>query len=229
MKTVIGYIRVSSEQQADSGLGLAAQRERIAAYCQAKGWQLGEVYEDAGVSAAKPLSTRPAGSRLLADLKKGKAVIIIAKLDRAFRSVADATNTIAGLDKRGVAIVSLAEGFDTTDSNPFARAMLQMVSIFAELERNLIRQRTKDALSVKRSRGERISRHAPYGWDFGTDGRLVENPGEQQGIAFARQLRQTQGCTLRQIAEELDTAGVKAKHGGQWSAMSVRSILARGV
>jgi len=227
MKTAVAYVRVSSDEQADSGLGLEAQRERIAAYCRMKGWNVAAIYEDAGVSASKPLSDRPAGSRLLADLKKAKAVIIVAKLDRAFRSVADATSTIMKLDKKGVSIVSLAEGFDTTDSNPFARAMLQMVAIFAELERNLIRQRTKDALGVKRKRGERISRHAPFGWDFSNEGRLVENKAEQETIAFAKTLRQGQGFSLREIASELDTQGVRSKHGRNWSAMSVKSILDR--
>src|SRR5262245_52064589 len=90
MQDAIGYIRVSSEEQADSGLGLAAQRQRIAAYCTMKGLHLAEVFEDPGISAGKPLAGRPAGSRLLAAAKKGKAVVVVAKLDRLFRSVADA-------------------------------------------------------------------------------------------------------------------------------------------
>jgi len=95
MNDAISYIRVSSEEQADSGLGLEAQRQRIAAYCTMKGLHLAEVFEDAGVSAGKPLASRPAGCQLLAAAKKGKAVVVAAKLDRLFRSVADAANVIA--------------------------------------------------------------------------------------------------------------------------------------
>jgi hypothetical protein len=88
MKDAISYIRVSSEEQADSGLGLEAQRQRITAYCTMKGLHLAETFEDPGVSAGKPLASRPAGSKLLAAAKKSKAVVVAAKLDRLFRSVA---------------------------------------------------------------------------------------------------------------------------------------------
>jgi site-specific DNA recombinase len=98
MKDAICYIRVSSEEQADSGLGLEAQRRCIDAYCQMKGLHLVEVFEDSGVSGGKPLVSRPAGSKLLAAAKKGKALVIVSKLDRLFRSVADAATVIADFD-----------------------------------------------------------------------------------------------------------------------------------
>src|SRR5215510_11785058 len=107
MKDAISYIRVSSEEQADSGLGLEAQRQRIAAYCAIKGLQLAEVFEDPGISAGKRLASRPAGSRLLAAAKKGKAVVVVAKLDRLFRSVADAANVIDDFDKKGIQLVAI--------------------------------------------------------------------------------------------------------------------------
>ena len=73
MKDAICYIRVSSEEQADSGLGLEAQRRCIDAYCRMKGLHLAEVFEDPGISGGKPLASRPAGGKLLAAAKKGKA------------------------------------------------------------------------------------------------------------------------------------------------------------
>ena len=168
MKDAISYIRVSSEEQADSGLGLEAQRQRIAAYCTMKGLHLAEEFEDPGISAGKPLASRPAGSKLLAAAKKSKAVVVVAKLDRLFRSVADAANVIDDFDKRGIQLVAIAESFDMT--SPYGRAMAQMASVFAELERAMIRERTRSAMSVKRSRGQRINGHAPCGWDFGRNG-----------------------------------------------------------
>jgi DNA invertase Pin-like site-specific DNA recombinase len=111
----------------------------------------------------KPLASRPAGRQLLAAAKRGQAVIVVAKLDRLFRSVADAATVIADFDKKGIELVAMAEGFDLTSF--YGRAMAQMASVFAELERAMIRDRTRSALRVKRSRGERISGHAPYGWD----------------------------------------------------------------
>ena len=187
MKDAISYIRVSSDEQADSGLCLEAQQQRIAAYCALKELHLAEEFEDPAVSGGKPLASRPAGSQLLAAAHKSKALVIVAKLDRLFRSVADAASVIADFDKRGIRLVALAEGFDLR--NPCGRAMAQMASVFAELERALIQERTRSAMEGKRSRGERISGHAPYGWDFGSGGLRIENCREQRIIAQMRQLR----------------------------------------
>jgi DNA invertase Pin-like site-specific DNA recombinase len=85
MEDALGYIRVSSEEQADSGLGLEARRQRIAAYCQMNGLRLAKVFEDPGVSGGKPLACRPAGRQLLAAAKKRRSIVIVAKLDRLCR------------------------------------------------------------------------------------------------------------------------------------------------
>ena len=107
MSDALGYVRVSSEEQADSGLGLEAQRQRIAAYCAMKGLHLVEVFEDPGISGGKPLASRPAGSQLLAAANKTKAFVIVAKLDRLFRSVADAANVIADIEKKGIRLIAM--------------------------------------------------------------------------------------------------------------------------
>src|SRR5437868_12552472 len=85
MKKALGYVRVSSEEQADHGLGLEAQRQRIKAYCEMKGLDLVTIYEDPAVSGGKPLGTRPSGARLLAEARRTKPVVVVAKLDRLFR------------------------------------------------------------------------------------------------------------------------------------------------
>src|SRR5262249_38605993 len=140
----------------------------------------------------------------------GKAVVVVAKLDRLFRSVADAANVIDDFDKKGIRLVAIAESFDMT--SPYGRAMAQMASVFAELERAMIRERTRSAMSVKRSRGERISGHAPYGWDFGLGGRLVENAREQKIIDRMKRL-QAEGLSYRGIAVRLDNGGHSAEAG----------------
>jgi DNA invertase Pin-like site-specific DNA recombinase len=224
MREAIAYVRVSSEEQADSGLGLEAQRQRVAAYCQMKDLHLSEVFEDPGISGGKPLASRPAGSKLLAAAKRDKSVVVVAKLDRLFRSVADAANVIADFNKKGIELVAIAEGFDTT--NPYGRAMAQMASVFAELERAMIRERTRSAMNVKRSRGERISGHAPFGWDFGFGGQLVENACEQKIIARIRQLH-ADGLSYRGIARHLDCEGILPKRGSRWIHTTVKSILLR--
>jgi DNA invertase Pin-like site-specific DNA recombinase len=101
-----------------------------------------------------------------------------------------------------------------------------MASVFAELERAMIRERTRSAMDVKRSRGERISGHAPFGWDFGESGRLVANDREQSIIIIMRQLR-AGGMSFRGIARRLDREGILPKRGRQWDHTTVKSILKR--
>jgi DNA invertase Pin-like site-specific DNA recombinase len=147
---------------------------------------------------------------------------MVAKLDRLLRSVADAATVIAEFDKKGIQLVALAEGFDTT--NPYGRAMAQMASVFAEQERPMIRERTRSALSVKRSRGQRISGHAPFGCEFGAGGRLIGNLREQKIIACVRQLR-SEGRSYRGIARRLHSEDVLPKRGRRWVRTTVKNIL----
>jgi site-specific DNA recombinase len=139
MKNALGYIRVSSEEQADRGLGLEAQRQRIRAYCEMKGLHLATIFEDPAVSGGKPMGSRPAGGRLLAEARRTKPVVVVAKLDRLFRSVADVAQTITSFDRYDSEFVAISEGFDMT--KPFGRAMAQMASVFAELEQAMIGER----------------------------------------------------------------------------------------
>jgi site-specific DNA recombinase len=224
MRTALGYVRVSPDEQAERGLGLEAQRQRIRAYCEMKGLNLSTVFEDPGLSGGKPLGSRSAGERLLADARRTKQVVVVARLDRLFRSVADAAQTICESDRYGIELVAIAEGFDMT--NPYGRAMAQMASVFAELERAMIRERTKAAMKVKRGRRERISGHAPYGWDFGPKGKLVENAKEQKICAWILQLHK-RGESLRGIAKRLNDRGIEPKGAVLWLHSSVLRIVKR--
>jgi site-specific DNA recombinase len=223
MKKALGYIRVSSEEQADHGLGLESQRQRIKAYCEMKGLELITIYEDPAVSGGKPLGTRPSGARLLAEVRRSKPVVVVAKLDRLFRSVADAAQTITSFDRYGIELVAISEGFDMT--NPYGRAMAQMASVFAELERAMIRERTRAAMKVKRGRKERISGHAPFGWDF-AGGKLIENAKEQKAVALILKLHQG-GESLRGIAQKLNDRGIEPKRARRWIHSSVLRIVQR--
>jgi site-specific DNA recombinase len=224
MRTALGYVRVSTDEQAERGLGLEAQRQRIRAYCEMKGLHLATIFEDPGLSGGKPLGSRSAGGRLLAEARRTHPVVVVARLDRLFRSVADAAQTICEFDRYGIELVAIAEGFDMT--NPYGRAMAQMASVFAELERAMIRERTKAAMKVKRGRKERISGHAPYGWDFGPKGKLVENAKEQKICAWILQLHK-RGESLRGIAKRLNDRGIEPKRATHWLHSSVLRIVKR--
>jgi DNA invertase Pin-like site-specific DNA recombinase len=224
MRNAVGYVRVSTDEQVERGLGLEAQRQRIQAYCEMKGLRLTNMFEDPGLSGGKPLGSRSAGGRLLAEARRTKPVVVVARLDRLFRSVADAAQTIADFDRYGIELVAIAEGFDMT--NPYGRAMAQMASVFAELERAMIRERTRAAMKVKRGRKERISGHAPFGWDFGPRGRLVENAQEQRTVAWIMKLHR-RGESLRGIAKRLNDRGVEPKRASRWLHSSVLRIVKR--
>jgi DNA invertase Pin-like site-specific DNA recombinase len=183
------------------------------------------VFDDPRVSGGKPLATRPAGGRLLDKARTTRpVVVVVARLDRLFRSVADAAQTIADFDKKGIKLVAVAEGFDMT--NPYGRAMAQMASVFAELERAMTRERTRAVMRVKRDRRERISGHLPFGSDLGPGGLLVDNVPEQKVIAWIRKLR-GQGKSLREIADLLNERRIRPKRAKCWLHSSVIRILSR--
>jgi site-specific DNA recombinase len=225
MQTALGYVRVSTDEQAERGLGLEAQRQTIRAYCEAKGYELLAIHQDPGVSGGKPLEKREGGAALLAAARKGKHIVVAAKLDRLFRSVVDAANILADFDKKGVLLVAIAENFDMT--SPYGRAMAQMASVFAELERAMIRERTRAALAVKRNRGERTSGFIPFGWDVSPCGRrLVENAKEQKARAWILKMHK-QGTSLRGIAKKLNDRGIKPKRSNRWIYSTIIGILKR--
>ncbi len=226
----IGYIRCSTHEQADSGLGLEAQAERIRAYATLKGLNLSEIITDAGVSGGKPLAKRKGGQRLLDALRKREAnAVLVLKLDRGFRNAGDCLNTVEAWDHAGVALHILDMGGNAIDTTSAAgRFMLVVLAGAAEMERNLTRERTKSAMAVKRANGERIG-SVPYGFDLADDGvTLIENPTEQAVIRDIKAMR-AQGRFYRQIADALTDRGIPTKTGksSRWVHQTVARILSR--
>jgi DNA invertase Pin-like site-specific DNA recombinase len=99
MRTALGHVRVSTDEQAERGLGLEAQRQRIQVYCEMKSLHLATIFEDPGPAGGKPLGSRSAGGRLLVEARRAQPVVVVARLDRLFRSVADAAQTICEFDR----------------------------------------------------------------------------------------------------------------------------------
>ena len=203
---MVAYCRVSTEEQAVSGLGLAAQQKAIRAECRRRGLPLVAFHTDAGVSG-KTL-TRPALTAALAALDAGEgSVLMVAKLDRLTRSVHDATGLMLAADKGGWGLVALDAPVDTT--TPQGAAMAQVLAVFAELERRLIGERTKAALAVKRAQGVRLGRPPTL------PSHVVER------IVAARKL----GGTWSGIARELNDDGVPTAQGGRrWYPATVRYV-----
>lgn len=205
--TVIGYVRVSTAEQADSGLGLAAQRATIEAECSRRGWTLLHVHEDAAASG-KSLAGRPALSEALEALDSGQAgALVVAKLDRLSRSVHDAAGLLERAGRRGWALVACDLGVDTT--TPAGEAMANVMATFAQLERRMIGARTRDALAVKRAQGVRLGRPATL-------------PAEVVERIVAEKVA---GAGWSAIARMLNAEGVPTAQGGrEWYPATVRYV-----
>jgi len=200
---------VSTEEQADSRAGIEAQRSAILGEAKRRGWTILSVVEDAGYSGKD--MRRPGVQEALSVLADGGAdALVVAKLDRLSRSMLDFAALMNAAQKQGWALVALDLGVDT--STPSGEMMANVLATFAQFERRLISQRTKEALAAKRAAGVRLGRPS-------TLPRQVER----------RILRERRaGRTLAEIADRLNAAGVATAQGGRrWYPATVRAVLRR--
>lgn len=219
-KAAVAYLRTSTD---DQQLGPAAQRTAIERWAAGQGVEVVAWHEDHVSGAALP-SERPALTAALADLRvKGAGLLVAAKRDRIARDPVVARLIEREAESHGSRVVSVAgEGDGDTPEAVFQRGIADLV---AELERGKIRQRTKDALQVKKSRGERVG-SIPFGCRLADDGvHLVADEAEQEAISHVRTLRAA-GMSLQAIADRLEADGIKAR-GVRWYAMTVGRILDR--
>lgn len=216
---VAGYIRVSTESQADQGVSLAAQAERLAAYCTSRDWTLTTVYRDAGVSA-KTLE-RPGLQDALTALEAGEADVLLAlKLDRLTRSVVDLYALVERCDAAGVRLAAVQDALDTGSAN--GRMVTSILATLAQWEREIIGERTSAALRHKQAQGEHVGL-VPYGFRLDTAGHLVEHP-EELGTIQAMKRWHRRGLSHRRIAGRLNADNVPSRRG-QWGGSSVRRLV----
>ncbi len=203
----VAYLRVSTDEQARSGLGVEAQRAAIAAELDRRGWTLAAEIVDDGVSGST--LDRPGIAEALAMLTDGAAdVLVVAKLDRLSRSLVDFAAVMERGRREGWSLVTLDLGVDTT--TPSGELLAGVMATFAQYERRLIAARTADALAAKRAQGARLGR--PVGLPAAV----------RERIAAAR----AGGATLRSIADALNADRVPTAQGGaRWHASTVAAVL----
>jgi DNA invertase Pin-like site-specific DNA recombinase len=203
---VIGYVRVSTDEQGAVGVGLDVQREAILAEAGRRGWTLVRFEED--VLSGKSLK-RPGLQRALDACKRGKAEgIVVSKLDRLSRSLIDFAGLLDQAKKEGWNVVALDLGVDL--STPSGEFLANVMASAAQWERRIISQRTKDALAIKRSQGVRLGRPSSTHPDT---------------ARRAKSLR-TDGKSLREVCAALTVEGVPTPRGGRvWRPSSLKSIL----
>lgn len=217
----IGYLRVSTESQADSGLGLEAQQAAISAAATRIGLPLEEVFTDT-VSGGLALEYRPGLLAALDVLGSGDA-LIVAKRDRLGRDVLHVSMIQRLVERKGARIVSP----DTPDDDsPTSILIRQILDAFSQFERQIIRQRTRAAMAVAKQQGRRVGR-VPFGMALGDDGRtLVPNLEERAVLAEIHRLR-NRGYALFSIAEELNARGWRNRQNRPWQANFIGQLLSR--
>ena len=217
----IGYVRVSTDRQAEQGVSLEAQEAKIRAMATVQGTELLDVIVDGGESA-KSLN-RPGLQRMMTLVNSGKVqAVIVAKLDRLTRSVKDLCGLLELFEKRKVALISVAEALDT--GSAAGRLVITIMGAVSQWEREAIGERTRDALRHKRSNGERVG-NIGFGYRLSPDGRHLEpDDTEQAALAEIRNLRR-KGHTLRGIAATLNNRGHRTRRGAQWRLESVARVI----
>lgn len=218
---VVGYIRVSTDKQADSGISLDAQKTKIRQYAELYDLDLVAIIEDAGVSAK---SLDRAGLRsALSMLEKGQAdALLVVKLDRLTRSVRDLGELVERYFASRFSLLSLSDSIDTRTAA--GRLVLNVLTSVAQWEREATGERTRDAMAHKKAKGEFTGGQAPYGFS-NENGVLVRNEAEQGVLAVVAELKAA-GLSLRGIVAELDRAGIVSRSGKAFGVTQIARMVA---
>jgi DNA invertase Pin-like site-specific DNA recombinase len=206
--TMIGYVRVSTEEQGRSGLGLEAQRAAIEEASLRRGWHLEAIEED--VASGTSRRQRPGLDRALERCRAGEvAGIAVAKLDRLSRSLLDFAGVVEQAQREGWNLVALDVGLDL--ATPNGRAMAGMLAVFAQWERDILSERTRAALAVRRAQGLQLGRPPLVSIDV---------------LRRVRYLRRS-GWSFERIAIRLNADATPAPAGGQWNRAAARRVYLR--
>lgn len=225
MTRAIGYTRVSTNEQAQSGLSLGAQRRKVEAQAIVSDLELVNVLEDPGASAAS--LQRTGMCELLAQINSGQVdMVIVSKLDRLTRNIGDLAGLLDSLSKarradggKGVDLIACEESLDTSTAT--GRLVINIMASVSQWEREVIAERTSAALQELRAQG-RSTGAPPYGYNA-VDGKLVRNEEEQAVMARIEELR-TDGQSLQMVADTLTREGVRTRGGREFSRQGIAHI-----
>jgi DNA invertase Pin-like site-specific DNA recombinase len=207
------YTRVSTVDQIE-GTSLEEQERKCRGVAMMQGWEVKELYSDPGISGGVELSARPDGRKLSDRLEAGD-IVIASKIDRLFRSSADALSTVEAWKKGGINLVIAEFGADPVTENGTSKLLFGILSMVAEFERGIIKERMQSGRDAKKASGGHVGGARPFGHDVVGEGRgayLVENEVEQKAIVRIKELRAA-GVSLRGSASAAnDEFGLKVSH-----------------
>jgi DNA invertase Pin-like site-specific DNA recombinase len=215
----LGYVRRSKESEART-VSLEDQQERIAAYCQERGWELAEILADDGVSGGR----RERLDRLAERVRATRArVIVVSHLDRFARDLAATLDYLRRFGRSGVELHVVGRGRVEADTAS-GFIVTAVEGLAAEHYRRVISEKTRDALARLRAKGQRVSRYIPYGYRLAPDRRLVSDPQEQSVLGEIARLK-AKGLSLRAISRTLVGQGLLARNGRPFAPMTLARLV----
>lgn len=222
-KRVAIYIRVSTLDQAKEGYSLDAQEKALKKWCIDRKYEIFDLYADEGISG-KDIEHRPNMNRLLKDAKERKFdIVLFWALSRFTRSVLDLYNTMGKFQEWDIDMISYTEAFDTSTS--MGRAMIGIIGVFAQLERELTGERVSAAMAERASQGKRMcSEILGYDLDGKDSFKINEKESEYVRFCFEKYLLYK---NLSEVAQEAEKNGFKGKRGKKPTAWAVQKILTR--
>ena len=218
-----GYCRVSTTGQQEEGVSLAHQQARITAWVTANGHELAGMHVETGSGSSA--DNRPELQKVMGAVCKAKGVLVVYSLSRFSRSVKDTLNLTEQLDKADAHLASLSESIDT--SSAVGRMVFKMLSTLNEFERDVLAERTRNALGHMRRQNRRISSTVPFGYTLASDGATLLPVASEQAAIQRMVARREQGMTLAAIAASMEAEGITTKTHGKWYPASVANILKR--
>ena len=226
---VVGYIRVSTNGQAEEGLGLPVQERAVRKWAREHGHRLVAITRDEGISGTLDHTGRPGLAQALEVIASGRAeALVVPKVDRLARSLTVQEAVLAHVWRAGGRVFAVDAGEVEADDpdDPMRTAMRQMMGVFAQLERGMIAARLRAGRRLKSERGGYAAGAPPYGMRA-TERTLVPDESEQATLERIRELRQ-EGRSLREIAQILEAEGVKTKRGHHhWTPGALGRIVQR--
>ena len=218
---IYGYTRVSTVQQATEGESLETQKKIIQGYVQSKGLELDpeNIFVEAGVSGSVEFKKRPEGSRLCSALQSGD-MVVIPKIDRGFRNIRDALNSLHDFKQRNIAVHFIDLGGDAT-TNGISQVIFTILGAFADFERERISQRISEVKQVQKANGFWTGGLPPFGYRVNDEGRLEANPEQAEALAAIHRWK-GEGYSLRKISDKLER-----EFAVKLTFMSVKNALSR--
>ncbi len=219
----IAYARVSTIGQSEEGVSLEMQKARIAAWCIGNGHELEAVFVETGSGGRA--DNRPELQKAMALVCKRRGILVVYSLSRFSRSVKDTLALTEQLDAANAHLASLSESLDT--SSAVGRMVFKMLSTLAEFERDVLSERTRNALGHMRKMNRRISFKVPFGHTLAADKATLLPDANEQAAIIRMQERRAGGMTLAAICQTMETEGVRTRFGGKWFPKTIAAIIQR--